>query len=180
MLIQYKNISLVGVAPMAKRGTSKRAPLPKAGGPVGKGGMKIKKRPALPATLSAARPNQLHPPRQGGKPKFHAAAPKAAVGRHTILLQQPTSAAASRTWNDFDSTPKALDFFTNGYERELRKLNPGSAQLTYTVADLHVYVDSLHDLSILVADPQTKQYAPKGKEFIKQQLMDRIKQAANK
>ena len=43
-------------------------------------------------------------------------------------------------------------------------------------ADLHVYVDSLHDLSILVADPQTKQYAPKGKDFIKGQLLARLKQ----
>jgi hypothetical protein len=45
-------------------------------------------------------------------------------------------------------------------------------------ADLHVYVDSMHDLSILVADPQTKQYAPKGKDFIKGQLLARLKQAA--
>eukprot|EP00966_Prymnesium_polylepis_P104816 2428101-Prymnesium_polylepis.1 len=116
------------------------------------------------------------PVRKPGMP-VPTAAPKGG-GRHTIMLQQATSAPGSRTWTDFDSTPAALDFFTGGYEKELRKLNPASAQLTYTVADLHTYVDSLHDLSMLVADPQTKQYAPKGKDFIKSQLMMRIKQAA--
>jgi hypothetical protein len=66
------------------------------------------------------------------------------------------------------------------YEKELRKLNPAIAQLSYTVADLHVYVDSMHDMSMLIADPQTKQYAPKGKDFIKSQLLARLKQAAGK
>ena len=46
-----------------------------------------------------------------------------------------------------------------------------------TVADLHVYVDSL-DVSMMVADPQTKQYAPKGKDYIKSQLLVKMKSAA--
>ena len=43
-------------------------------------------------------------------------------------------------------------------------------QLTYSVADLHAYVDGMHDVSLMVADPQTKQYAPKGKGFLKSQV----------
>ena len=33
--------------------------------------------------------------------------------------------------------------------------------LTYSVADLQQYVDQMTDISLMVADPQTKQYAPK-------------------
>ena len=37
------------------------------------------------------------------------------------------------------------------------RLNPGLAQLSYTVKDLHAYVDTLHDLSMLseVRSPPT-------------------------
>jgi len=34
------------------------------------------------------------------------------------------------------------------------------------------------DVSLLVADPQTKQYAPRGKDFLKSQLLQRLKSAA--
>ena len=99
--------------------------------------------------------------------------------RHTLLLQQPTAAAGSRTWSDYPSTVAAVEAFVTSYEAALRKLNPAAKQLTYSVADLHTYVDSMHDLSLMVADPQTKQYAPKGKAFLKSQLMARLtKQAA--
>lgn len=48
----------------------------------------------------------------------------------------------------------------------------------YSVADLHQYVDSMADVSLLVADPQTKQYAPRGKDFLKSQILQRLKSAA--
>jgi hypothetical protein len=99
--------------------------------------------------------------------------------RHTLVLQQQTAAAGSRTWSDYASTALAVDAFVTGYEAALRKLNPAAKQLTYSVADLHTYIDGMHDLSMLVADPQTKQYAPKGKAFVKAELMKRLaKQAA--
>ena len=93
---------------------------------------------------------------------------------------------------------------------EIRRLNlnPGQKTLTYSVADLQQYVDSMHDVSLMVSDPQTKQYgacsrrqekqkllpalfalaqlmgctctmlaAPKGKAFLKQMLMQRLKSA---
>ena len=51
-------------------------------------------------------------------------------------------------------------------------------QLTYSVADLHAYVDGMHDVSLMVADPQTKQYAPHGKEYIKGAILTHLKKAA--
>lgn len=44
--------------------------------------------------------------------------------------------------------------------------------------DLHVYVDGLSDLSMLVRDAKTSQYAPHGKAWIKGQILSRLKAAA--
>jgi len=100
--------------------------------------------------------------------------------RHTLILIQDIPDKKSRTWNEYDSLAAALDGFTEMYEKQLRNLNPGTKQLSYTVADLHVYIDALHDLSALVLDPASKQYAPRGKDFIKSELLKRLKQAAGK
>ena len=97
---------------------------------------------------------------------------------HTLLLLQTTAATTTRTWSDFNSLPLALDAFIALYEKELRKLNPGLAKLTYSVADLHKYVDSLWDVSLMVSDPATKQYAPRGKPFLKDKLLEKLRAAA--
>ena len=44
--------------------------------------------------------------------------------------------------------------------------------------DLHVYVDGLSDLSMLVRDAKTSQYAPHGKAWVKGQILSRLKAAA--
>merc|ERR1719240_2616002 len=105
-------------------------------------------------------------------PKAAAPAPK--PGRHSVLLMQSAPAVATRTWSDYPTMPALLEGVVAIFERELRKLNPGSAKLTYTVADLQTYVDSLYDCSVLLADAKTKQYDPKGKDFLKQQLMQKF------
>ena len=99
--------------------------------------------------------------------------------RHTLLLTQKYKSPSSRTWSDYATTSEALEAVIADFERELRKLNPGNAKLTYSVADLHTYVDSLEDVSLMVADHVTKQYAPKGKDFLKNQLLQKLKSAAN-
>ena len=75
-------------------------------------------------------------------------------------------------------TRQALDAFVSEYEKQLKALNPQARQLTYTVKDLHAYIDQLADLSALVYSPTEKLYAPRGKEFIKQQLLLRLQAAA--
>lgn len=109
------------------------------------------------------------------KPNAEPLPPKAL---HTLLLLQTTAATTTRTWSDFNSLPLALDAFIALYEKELRKLNPGLAKLTYSVADLHKYVDSLWDVSLMVSDPATKQYAPRGKPFLKDKLLEKLRAAA--
>jgi len=114
-------------------------------------------------------------------------------GRHTLLLIQdlagrlvarllassfPAHDKRSRSWSDYASLPQALDAFVSLYENQLRTLNPQAKQLSYTVQDLHVYVDSLFDLSAMVLDPSTKQYQPRGKDFLKAQMLQRLKSSA--
>ena len=104
--------------------------------------------------------------------------PGAIRNQHTLLLLQSTTNKSSRTWHDFPTLEGALDAFTSQYEAQLRKLNPQLKQLTYTVQDLHVYADSLADLSLMVLDPATKQYKPQGKPYVKSQLLERLKKQA--
>mmetsp|Transcript_46664 Transcript_46664/g.77188 ORF Transcript_46664/g.77188 Transcript_46664/m.77188 type:complete len:152 (-) Transcript_46664:406-861(-) len=99
-------------------------------------------------------------------------------GRHTLLLIQDLADKRSRSWSDYASLPQALDAFVSLYENQLRTLNPQAKQLSYTVQDLHVYVDSLFDLSAMVLDPSTKQYQPRGKDFLKAQMLQRLKSSA--
>lgn len=73
---------------------------------------------------------------------------------------------------------EAVDSFISSYEAKLRSLNPAQKQLSYTVADVHKYIDGMHDMSMMVFDPQTTQYAPRGKPFLKSQIMNRLKGAA--
>ena len=41
-----------------------------------------------------------------------------------------------------------------------------------------MYVDSMSDLSMLVRDAKTSQYAPHGKAWVKAQILARLKAAA--
>lgn len=142
----------------------------KGGGGVQKGAQSLKQK------LAAARAK----PKAGFQRAAVTAAPKKQVqgsGRHTLLLKQETAASSSKTWADYGSVNEAVDGFIAAYEAKLRNLNPGQKTLTYSVADLQQYVDSMHDVSLMVSDANTKQYAPRGKAFLKSQLMTRLKSA---
>lgn len=132
------------------------------------------------------------------------------AGGHTIMLHQETKSKTTRSWSDHGTlsevrararlraaragprlppasprvpparAAQALDAFTAQYERQLRQLNPQAKQLSYTVQDLHTYIDAMADLSAMVYVAHAKLYAPRGKEFIKAQLLQRLAQAANR
>ena len=132
--------------------------------PAGKGINKpVQKRPNAPAQLKA-------------KPKPNPAG-SSQVGRHTLLLMQATG-KGTRTWTDYQNMNEALSSFVSIYEKQLKQLNPGMASLTYSAADLHQYIDELSDLSVLILDPATKQYAPHGKPFVKAQVLAYLKKQA--
>ena len=167
---------------MAKRGGAKPGGAPRQGGGVKigmqrkAGGVK-KGAQTLKAKLAANRgPAGNRGPKGGARPVTQKQTSRPS-GRHCLLLKQETAAGASKTWNDYNSVPDAIDGFVKSYEAKLRNLNPTLKQLTYSVADLQTYVDSMYDVSLMVSAPNTRQYVPKGKDFLKQQCLQRLKSA---
>lgn len=171
---------------MAKRGANKGGGIQQRMAP--KGGIK-KQAPKQRVNIKGAGRPQPANNNRGPKVKTKgmtlatimpkAAPPPKPSGRHSLLLMQTTAAKASRTWSDYQTTPALLEGVVAIFEQALKKLNPGAVKLTYTVADLQTYVDSLYDCSVLLADAKTKQYEPKGKDFLKQQLMQKFRSAAS-
>ena len=97
-----------------------------------------------------------------------------AQNTHTILLLQPNENRQSRTFYDFTTVKAAVSGLTEIFQEILRKLNPGKKELADTMADIHRYVDSVPDLSMLVFDARTSQYQPLTKQMIKGLLQDLV------
>lgn len=117
-------------------------------------------------------------PRKLAAPKPQQVSQGAGAGGHTIMLLQETKNLATRTWSEHPTLRQALDYFVSSYERQLKALNPQARELSYTVEDLHVYIDSMADLSALIFAPATKHYMPRNKTYLKQQLLLQLQSAA--
>ena len=65
------------------------------------------------------------------------------------------------------------------YERELKRLNPQMRNITYDVADLMAYFSGLQDVSALVYDGGSRKYTPHDREWVKEQVYNRLKQQAS-
>ena len=70
--------------------------------------------------------------------------------RHTILLVQETSSPRSRTYYDFESKTKAMDGLVRMFEEFLKRNSPSKPHITYDVAELFRFMDSLGDVSALM------------------------------
>ncbi len=130
----------------------------------------------LAAAASAASNNRNRaPPTANNKPKQASAA---ARGGHIIVLtQRDKNKISTRSWDDYASVGAAMDAIVSSYEGKLKELNPTMTKLSYTVQDVYVYLDSFADISALVYQPKTQQYQPRAKDFIKQSIFNRLKQA---
>mmetsp|Transcript_49157 Transcript_49157/g.117100 ORF Transcript_49157/g.117100 Transcript_49157/m.117100 type:complete len:115 (-) Transcript_49157:120-464(-) len=97
--------------------------------------------------------------------------------RHTILLMQFNQDKESRSYIDFESVPLALDGVCQLYEQEMKEANPSLRSVTYEIADLFRYIDSLGDLCCLVFNPTStsNSYVPHNKEWIKAKVFEHIK-----
>eukprot|EP00662_Eupelagonemidae_sp_cell21_P046630 gene46630-57416_t len=94
------------------------------------------------------------------------------VPHHATSLYQPTRQTNSRTFSDFENIGDAM----NGlFERRLKADHPRSADITYDVADLFKFLDSLEDLSLLLFHEQRKAYQPFGADWIKNKLYVHLK-----
>nr|QFS19072.1 enhancer of rudimentary 1 [Apopellia endiviifolia (species B)] len=101
-----------------------------------------------------------------------------AQNRHTIVLMQPISNRATRTFMDFDTVSSAMDGICGIYEKKLKDMNPQLRNITYDIADLYKFIDSLIDMSALVFDPSMNAYVPYDRQWIKQRAFQHLKKLA--
>ncbi|EOD15428.1 hypothetical protein EMIHUDRAFT_420106 [Emiliania huxleyi CCMP1516] len=97
---------------------------------------------------------------------------------HTILLVQYNVQLGSRCYHDFEGRSLALDYLLGIYEKELKRLNPGSKSITYDIADVHGYLDQLSDVACLEFDSSLGAYVPRRKPWLKDQLIKHLQQQA--
>merc|ERR1711935_1099857 len=98
-----------------------------------------------------------------------------ATPRHTILLVQYSSNPSTRSYQDYDTVTAAMDGVCKMYEKKLQQLNPTVKQISYDIADLFRYLDSVNDICALVFDPATNQYSPHNKEWVKDRVFNVLK-----
>uniref|UniRef100_A0A914DYJ5 Enhancer of rudimentary homolog n=1 Tax=Acrobeloides nanus TaxID=290746 RepID=A0A914DYJ5_9BILA len=89
---------------------------------------------------------------------------------HTILLMQSTNKKESRTWADYETTNECMESICKIYEEHLKKLNPDKGCITYDISALFKFIDLLEDLCCLVFDDKAQVYAPKSKDWIKNEI----------
>ncbi|KAL3687303.1 hypothetical protein R1sor_013612 [Riccia sorocarpa] len=102
-----------------------------------------------------------------------------AAQRHTIILMQPISNRATRTFMDFETVSAAMDGICGIYEKKLKELNPTVHNITYDISDLYKFIDSLTDMSALVFDPSINAYIPYDRQWIKQRAFQHLKKLAS-
>ncbi|EGD79537.1 hypothetical protein PTSG_10107 [Salpingoeca rosetta] len=94
---------------------------------------------------------------------------------HCILLVQANKSLASRTYSDYENVKEAMTGVCQMYEAHLREVYPTKTHIHYEVADLFSFIDALADLSCLVLQPDTLNYKPHDKEWIKAKVYMTLK-----
>lgn len=94
--------------------------------------------------------------------------------RHTIILVQYTASYETRSYLEFPTIPAAMDALVKMYEHKLKELNPRVAHITYDIADLYNFLDSLKELVGLVLNSDNS-YDPKDKTWIKEKIMEHLR-----
>ncbi|QDZ19274.1 enhancer of rudimentary-like protein [Chloropicon primus] len=98
--------------------------------------------------------------------------------KHTIVLLQPASNKATRTYMDFETVSSAMDGICKMFEKKLKELNPTVSTLSYEIEDLNRYIDSLPQLVALVQG-QNNAYTPQDKEWIKKRIYVHLRNQAS-
>lgn len=97
------------------------------------------------AAAAAARPRPTPPRPRDVQTSLPTNAP-----RHTILLVQADRSPRSRTFYDFESKTAAMDGVVRLFEENLKNQHKAARTITYDVADLFAFIDSLGDISCLM------------------------------
>ena len=93
-------------------------------------------------------------------------------------MTQRNDDPASKLWEDYDNVEDAMDGVCRMYERHLKKEYPTKKQITYDVANLFDYIQDMPDMSCLVFSDKYKVYEPKGKQWIKDEVLKHLKKQA--
>jgi hypothetical protein len=64
------------------------------------------------------------------------------------------------------------------YEHKLKELNPSVQHITYDIADLYNYLDSLNDICALVLDPPSSKYEPHDRQWLKSKVFQHLRSQA--
>ncbi|CAO3678745.1 unnamed protein product [Umbelopsis vinacea] len=72
---------------------------------------------------------------------------------------------------------EALDHIASLYELRLQNQNPRLSQLQYRAQDLFKFIDGHREFVALVFVPESQNYAPHDKEWIKEKLLNQLSRA---
>ena len=61
---------------------------------------------------------------------------------------------------------------------KLKELNPQIGHITYDISDLFKFLDSMTDLCAMVFDHATQKYDPKDRNWVKEQVVNYLRNAA--
>ena len=101
------------------------------------------------------------------------------MGRHTIVLMQPTSSKGSRRYMDYESISLAMDGVCHMFEKKLAQDNPSQRNITYDAADLFKFIDNIPDISCLVYSQKISAYIPYNRDWVKNNVYSHLKKLAS-
>uniref|UniRef100_A0A1I8JNI8 Enhancer of rudimentary homolog n=1 Tax=Macrostomum lignano TaxID=282301 RepID=A0A1I8JNI8_9PLAT len=96
--------------------------------------------------------------------------PPAAMSHSILLIQPDLRRLDGRVWADYNSIEACLDGVCRVFEEHLKASNPQAPTITYDIAQLFDFIESLGDLSCLVLNRPSGTYVPHNKDWIKERL----------
>ncbi|KAL7067278.1 hypothetical protein ACR3K2_22620 [Cryptosporidium serpentis] len=79
---------------------------------------------------------------------------------------------------DYDSVGQAIDGLCQIYEQSIKCAISSLKEVTYSIDDLIKYINSLYDICMLVRDGSNRKYIPHDRQWIKDQIMLKIRRKA--
>mmetsp|Transcript_127740 Transcript_127740/g.190364 ORF Transcript_127740/g.190364 Transcript_127740/m.190364 type:complete len:103 (+) Transcript_127740:27-335(+) len=102
------------------------------------------------------------------------------MGKHTIVLVQESRAKSSRSFYDYETVAAACEGIRKKYEAQLAQLNPRVKHISYSIAELNTYLDSLGDISCLVYNEAKKAYEPYDRQWVKNRISRHLNQQSRR
>ncbi|CAG9335013.1 unnamed protein product [Blepharisma stoltei] len=91
-------------------------------------------------------------------------------GNQTLLLVQKNPNQESRTFYDFKTLDKCIEFIVKTYEDQLRIERPDRITFTYDLSELYDYIEGIPEIICLVFAEETRTFAPHNKDWIKSKV----------